>query len=260
MRAPYCTGALTPSGNSAPVTVPQARHWQACAPCSVSTSGFGSGRSNTWRAAKPVLSSRAGGSPQPEHVCGWWSSILSGLADCRSVSPLWPFRPPNLLLERSRRLRARVGFFKPSLDGGLELLALFKPGRRSSSAIRAFSAAFSASGASIRAACAATSASRSSVVGSGGASRIIRFLKSRNPAAVEKIAQLAPRTLFNGRGQSRYSQAKMAPDIGSRARRSSLLRSHRQRLLLSSNILKKSFVGRSADVDGAMRELYPLFR
>jgi hypothetical protein len=34
---------------------------------------------------------------------------------------------PDRFLERSRRLRTRAGFFKPSLDGGLELLELLKP-------------------------------------------------------------------------------------------------------------------------------------
>jgi hypothetical protein len=48
------------------------------------------------------------------------------------------------LPERSRRLLTRAGFFKPSLDGGLELFELFNPSRRSNSAIRAFKAAFSA--------------------------------------------------------------------------------------------------------------------
>ena len=35
--APYCTGALTPSGNGARVFAPQAVHWQSCARCSVTT-------------------------------------------------------------------------------------------------------------------------------------------------------------------------------------------------------------------------------
>ncbi len=43
----------------------------------------------------------------------------------------------------SRRLRTRTGLFRPSLDGGLPLFELFKPSRRSSSAIRAFKAALS---------------------------------------------------------------------------------------------------------------------
>ena len=34
---PYCTGALTPSGNSARVCAPQAAHLQSCARCSVTT-------------------------------------------------------------------------------------------------------------------------------------------------------------------------------------------------------------------------------
>ena len=47
--------------------------------------------------------------------------------------------------DRSRRLLARAGFVSPSLDGGLPLFELFSPSRRSGTASRAFSAAFSAS-------------------------------------------------------------------------------------------------------------------
>jgi hypothetical protein len=43
----------------------------------------------------------------------------------------------GLLPEASRRLPTRTSFFSPSLDGGLPLLALFSPSRRSSSAMRA---------------------------------------------------------------------------------------------------------------------------
>jgi hypothetical protein len=43
--------------------------------------------------------------------------------------PGWPFCPPVFLPERSRRLLTRAGFFfRPSLDGGLPLLPLFRPG------------------------------------------------------------------------------------------------------------------------------------
>jgi hypothetical protein len=67
--------------------------------------------------------------------------ITSGSADCRRVSPSWPFCPPGFLPEDSRRLDTRAGFFNPSLDGGLPLLELFRPSRRSSSATRATSVA-----------------------------------------------------------------------------------------------------------------------
>jgi hypothetical protein len=63
------------------------------------------------------------------------------------------------LFEGSRWLRTRGGFFSPSLEGGLPLLLLFKPSRRSNSATRAFKAAISA-------ACARISAISSSRVGS----------------------------------------------------------------------------------------------
>jgi hypothetical protein len=48
------------------------------------------------------------------------------------------------LSDGSRKLVTRGGFLSPSLDGGLPLLELFNPSRRSSSAIRAFRAAISA--------------------------------------------------------------------------------------------------------------------
>jgi hypothetical protein len=66
--------------------------------------------------------------------------------------------PPGLLPRRSRRLRVRFGFCSPSLDGGLPLLLLFSPSRRSSSATFANRVA-------ICACCAAVRASRSSVEG-----------------------------------------------------------------------------------------------
>src|SRR5664279_5402019 len=52
MRAPYCTGALTPSGKAARVLAPQAAQQHVCARCSVTINGFGSGKSNTCRAAR----------------------------------------------------------------------------------------------------------------------------------------------------------------------------------------------------------------
>src|SRR5208282_1247829 len=68
--------------------------------------------------------------------------VVSGSSVRRSVLPGWPFCPPVLLPDVSRRLLVRAGFlFSPSLDGGLPLLPLFRPRRRSSSATRAVSAA-----------------------------------------------------------------------------------------------------------------------
>ena len=71
------------------------------------------------------------------------------------------FCPPDGLSDGSRKLVTRGGFLSPSLDGGLPLLELFNPSRRSSSALRAFRAAISA-------ACALISAISSSRVGSLG--------------------------------------------------------------------------------------------
>src|SRR5262249_48664674 len=69
--------------------------------------------------------------------------MTSGFPTRRSVSPGCPFCPPVFLPERSRRLVVRGGFFNPSLEGGLPLLLLFNPRRRSSSATRALAAASS---------------------------------------------------------------------------------------------------------------------
>ena len=77
--------------------------------------------------------------------------MLSGSATCRRVSPLWPFWPPGFLPDGSRELRTRGCFFSPSLDGGLPLLLLSRPSRRSNSVLRAFSVAFSTSNTANRA-------------------------------------------------------------------------------------------------------------
>jgi len=63
------------------------------------------------------------------------------------------------LPDGSRRLLTRGGFFSPSLDGGLPLLRLFNPRRRSKSANRPSSAAFSARSCTISACKAAITAS-----------------------------------------------------------------------------------------------------
>jgi hypothetical protein len=84
------------------------------------------------------------------------------------------------LPERSRKLLTRVGFFSPSLDGGLPLFELFNLSRRSSSAIHAFRAAFPAISA-------ATSAIASSLEVALGASRIIRFLNRKPTPPPRKI-------------------------------------------------------------------------
>ena len=63
--------------------------------------------------------------------------VASGRSTRRSVSPGWPFCPPVFLPDGARRLLTRRGLFSPSLDGGLPLLLLFSPRRRSSSAMRA---------------------------------------------------------------------------------------------------------------------------
>jgi hypothetical protein len=53
--------------------------------------------------------------------------VASGVSRRLNVLPGWPFCPPVLLPDRSRKLLVRAGFFfRPSLDGGLPLLPLFR--------------------------------------------------------------------------------------------------------------------------------------
>jgi hypothetical protein len=62
--------------------------------------------------------------------------VASGFSTWQSVSPGWPFWPPVFLPDDSRKLLTRGAFLNPSLDGGLPLLLLFSPRRRSNSAMR----------------------------------------------------------------------------------------------------------------------------
>src|SRR5450631_3967043 len=108
--------------------------------------------------------------------------MWSGAATCSRVSPLCPFWPPEGLSDGPRRLlvrAARGGFLSPSLDGGLPLLELFNPSRRSSSARRAFSAAISA-------AWAATSAISSSCDGQQRESGSFIESLNRNPIPLSR--------------------------------------------------------------------------
>jgi hypothetical protein len=84
---------------------------------------------------------------------------LVGLGHLEQGASFVTLLPTNGPIRGSRVLLTRDGFLSPSLDGGLPLFELFRPSRRSSSAIRAFRAATSA-------ACAATSAISSSRDGS----------------------------------------------------------------------------------------------
>jgi hypothetical protein len=70
IRLPYCTGAVTPSGNAARVCAPQAAQRQSCARCSVTSSGWGSGRSNTCRATWAVVIAAVNGSPHAAQDSG----------------------------------------------------------------------------------------------------------------------------------------------------------------------------------------------
>jgi len=76
--------------------------------------------------------------------------MIDGVVRCGDLLQgltLVTFWPPEGLFDGPRKLlvrAARGGFLSPSLDGGLPLLELFNPSRRSSSARRAFRAAISA--------------------------------------------------------------------------------------------------------------------
>jgi len=67
-----------------------------------------------------------------------------GISDLSQGLALVTLLPARLLARTLAKLDPRAGFFSPSLDGGLPLFELFKPSRRSSSAIWAFSAPTSA--------------------------------------------------------------------------------------------------------------------
>src|SRR6267154_5575614 len=62
--------------------------------------------------------------------------MTSGVCAWRSVSPGCSFWPPGALPDGLRKLLTRAGFLNPSLDGGLPLLELSSPSRRSKSATR----------------------------------------------------------------------------------------------------------------------------
>jgi len=72
----------------------------------------------------------------PACGAGRWVMIDRGIGGPvrRNVSPGSPFCPPGFLPDAARRLLIQTDFASPSLDGGLPLLLLFSPSRRSSSA------------------------------------------------------------------------------------------------------------------------------
>ena len=126
MRSPYCADEITPVGNTAFVT-PRHR-WQRWTEAYVRSPAAGAREDRTPDAFRPKSPNSA---PRGKRQCSQtqavWATTRSGLATCRKVSPLWPSCPPLTLPQRPRRLRARRGFFfKPSLEGGLELFELSK--------------------------------------------------------------------------------------------------------------------------------------
>jgi hypothetical protein len=80
---------------------------------------------------------------QVMNICDWY--LMQGVNNVigfhRIIAPRLMGRAPDETAiaeapDDSRRLLTRGGFFSPSLDGGLPLLLLFNPSRRSSSANR----------------------------------------------------------------------------------------------------------------------------
>ena len=122
--------------------------------------------------------------------------IASGVSLRRSVSPGWPFCPPGFLPDGSRKLLTRGGFLSPSLDGGLPLLLLFSPRRRSNSAICARNAAISAA---CPACCASSSAMRSSFESWSRAVRSTDSFESTRRSHVNRILHPCPASRHNTR-------------------------------------------------------------
>ena len=107
--------------------VPQPGQPTACARCSITNRGGGSGRSCTWRTAGSPAATRGRAAPQPPHRVGQWSSWSSTRSTCRRVRPAWPGWPPGLRPCDRRRLRVRGGAAGPSCEGGWPLLPLCRP-------------------------------------------------------------------------------------------------------------------------------------
>ena len=89
----------------------------------------------------PTATPRSPGIP-PEHGSSHGPGSQHGTASCPCGPPDRPASGPSCR-EGSVCERSRAGFFKPSLEGGLPLLPLFRPRRRSRSPIRSRSQAFS---------------------------------------------------------------------------------------------------------------------
>src|SRR3954462_7362300 len=173
-----------PCGKDRPRLLAADRARQAYARCSVTTNGRGSGKSNTCRATWSVAIAAVKAVPHVAQAGGEWSTVVSGVSVRRKVLPGWPGCPPVCWPDGCRRLPTRGGFFSPSLDGGLPLLPLFSPRRRSNSAIRSRNPAISAAW---RVSCASTSSISSPFVSSLRVARSIEALNRQPGAASNKI-------------------------------------------------------------------------
>ncbi len=170
-QGPYCTAFLTPAGYSPRCFCPQ--HSTSPKQCSV-TSDFGSGRSNTCRLLTTVDCLQQGSSARKSDI-PWANAppfclpfdLTQRLAFVSHLSACSAF-----FLRQTERAR----FFRyPLLLGGLWLLLLFIPNRRSKSAFSACKRATSACRRAFSASNAISRLSRSAI--DGGVSASEEFTK-----------------------------------------------------------------------------------
>jgi len=166
----------------AAVFAPQFAHWHSCARCSVTTSGRGSGKSNTCRgrmavpAVRPQRRGRMRRRPWENDFR--WRFGLGGLPQRFALVALLPARFSFGFLAQTGA--PRTGLFSRSLDGGCHCSSLFKP----------------TADARVRRSAPSKPRCRPSAPhkryqffrdGSFGDSRIIRIVESKTESAVQKI-------------------------------------------------------------------------
>jgi hypothetical protein len=116
IRGPYCTGAFTPAGAAALVTVPH-EHCRQTMSCWV-TSNATVGRSNTCRESTPTTGAPARSPPHPTQACGSCRCRCVGSVTGSNVNPACPFGRPGPRPDFSRNDRG-AGLARPSELGGL---------------------------------------------------------------------------------------------------------------------------------------------
>src|SRR5271168_3147450 len=142
--APYCTGALTLSGNSARVFAPQAVHSQSCARCSVTNERLRLGQIKHLTGA--MANARFRVEAHAAHRTGRRIMIddFVGISDLSQGLAFVTLLPTRFLAGPFTQTRHPRRLLQPIARRRLPLFELFNPSRRSSSAIWALSAATSA--------------------------------------------------------------------------------------------------------------------